>query len=167
MRRIDALSLEYPFSGSRQMARHLRRDGVSVGRCRVRRLMRLMDLEAIYRRAGYERCPAGSRHLRVPAGVAAGTGCRRPCHPVLRPSSVARRRPDVGDGRCQHVAPAVGPSPQQYDDGGHDGRRQDVGPRHRTPPGGVRPRLSLPNVNIMGRPRRIVLAAGEKSARGP
>ena len=26
MRRIDALSLEYPFYGSRQMARHLRRE---------------------------------------------------------------------------------------------------------------------------------------------
>ena len=50
MRRLDALSLEYPFYGSRQMARHLRREGVSVGRRRVRRLMRLMGLEAIYRR---------------------------------------------------------------------------------------------------------------------
>ena len=50
MRRMDALSLEYPFYGSRQMARHLRREGVSVGRRRVRRLMRLMGLEAIYRK---------------------------------------------------------------------------------------------------------------------
>ena len=50
MRRLDALSLEYPFYGSRQMARHLRREGVSVGRRRVRRLMRVMGLEAIYRR---------------------------------------------------------------------------------------------------------------------
>ena len=50
MRRMDALSLEYPFYGSRQMARHLRREGVSVGRRRVRRLMRLIGLEAIYRK---------------------------------------------------------------------------------------------------------------------
>lgn len=49
MRRIDELFLKYPFYGSRQMARQLRRDGVSVGRHRVRRLMRLMGLEAIYR----------------------------------------------------------------------------------------------------------------------
>ena len=49
MRRIDALFLKYPFYGSRQMARQLRRDGVRVGRHRVRRLMRLMGLEAIYR----------------------------------------------------------------------------------------------------------------------
>ena len=48
MRKIDALFLEYPFYGSRQMARHLRRDGIRVGRHRVRRLMRLMGLAAIY-----------------------------------------------------------------------------------------------------------------------
>jgi putative transposase len=49
MRRIDALFLKYPFYGSRQMARRLCREGVAVGRHRVRRLMRLMGLEAIYR----------------------------------------------------------------------------------------------------------------------
>ena len=49
MRRIDALFLKYPFYGSRQMARRLRREGLCVGRHRVRRLMRLMGLEAIYR----------------------------------------------------------------------------------------------------------------------
>ncbi len=48
MRRIDKLFLEYPFYGSRQMARHLWREGVFVGRHRVRRLMRLMGLQAIY-----------------------------------------------------------------------------------------------------------------------
>ncbi len=31
MRRIDELFLKYPFYGSRQMARHLRREGVRVG----------------------------------------------------------------------------------------------------------------------------------------
>ena len=50
MRRMDALSLQYPFYGSRQMARHLRREGVAAGRRRVRRLMGLMGLEAIYRK---------------------------------------------------------------------------------------------------------------------
>jgi putative transposase len=48
MRRIDELFLKYPFYGSRQMARQLQRDGVRAGRHRVRRLMRLMGLEAIY-----------------------------------------------------------------------------------------------------------------------
>ncbi len=49
MRRIDELFLLYPFYGSRQMVRHLRREGVRVGRHRVRRLMRLMGIAAIYR----------------------------------------------------------------------------------------------------------------------
>ena len=45
MRRIDEVFLKYPFYGSRQMVRHLWREGVGVGRHRVRRLMRL---QAIY-----------------------------------------------------------------------------------------------------------------------
>ena len=50
MRRIDELFLAYPFYGSRQMTRHLRREGHTIGRHRVRRLMRLMGLEAIYQK---------------------------------------------------------------------------------------------------------------------
>ena len=50
MDRIDQLYLEYPFYGSRQMVRHLAREGVAVGRHRVRRLMRLLRVEAIYRK---------------------------------------------------------------------------------------------------------------------
>jgi putative transposase len=49
MRRIDAVFLEHPFFGSRQMARFLRREGIVAGRHRVRRLMRVMGLRAIYR----------------------------------------------------------------------------------------------------------------------
>ena len=48
MRRIDELFLKYPFYGSRQMVRQLRREGLCIGRHRVRRLMRLMGPEAIY-----------------------------------------------------------------------------------------------------------------------
>ena len=48
MRRIDELFLKYPFYGSRQMVRQLRRENILAGRHRVRRLMRLMGLEAIY-----------------------------------------------------------------------------------------------------------------------
>ena len=50
MRCLDELHLEPPFYGSRQMARHLRREGVVAGRHRVRRLMRLMGMEAVYRK---------------------------------------------------------------------------------------------------------------------
>ena len=48
MRLIDAQFLEPPWYGARQMARHLRREGWCVGRKRIRRLMRLMGLQAIY-----------------------------------------------------------------------------------------------------------------------
>ena len=49
MRRIDELFLKYPFYGARQMVRHLRREGVRLGRRRAGRLMCLMGLQAIYR----------------------------------------------------------------------------------------------------------------------
>jgi putative transposase len=48
MRLIDEQFLETPWYGTRQMARHFRRQGHVVGRERVRRLMRLMGLAAIY-----------------------------------------------------------------------------------------------------------------------
>ncbi len=50
MRLIDAQFLETPWYGSRQMARHLRREGHVVGRKRVRRLMAKMGLMPIYQR---------------------------------------------------------------------------------------------------------------------
>jgi putative transposase len=50
MRLIDAQFLETPWYGSRQMARHLRREGYTVGRKRVRRLMARMGLAPIYQR---------------------------------------------------------------------------------------------------------------------
>src|SRR5690606_28773339 len=46
MSRIDDLYTTCPFYGSRQMARALRRDGLRINRKKVRRLMRLMGLEA-------------------------------------------------------------------------------------------------------------------------
>ena len=50
MRRMDELYTASPFYGSRRMVVVLRRDGWTVNRKRVRRLMRLMGLEAIYRK---------------------------------------------------------------------------------------------------------------------
>jgi putative transposase len=50
MRQIDAIHLEYPTFGSRMMTAWLDRQGLSVNRKRVQRLMRLMGLEAIYPR---------------------------------------------------------------------------------------------------------------------
>jgi putative transposase len=50
MRRMDELYLASPFYGSRRMVAVLRREGWVVNRKRVRRLMRLMGLEAIYQK---------------------------------------------------------------------------------------------------------------------
>jgi putative transposase len=50
MRLIDVQFLETPWSGARQMARHLRREGYTVGRKRIRRLMAKMGLAPIYQR---------------------------------------------------------------------------------------------------------------------
>jgi putative transposase len=50
MRLIDGQFLETRWYGSRQMARHLRRQGWCVGRHRVRRLMLKMGLAPIYQR---------------------------------------------------------------------------------------------------------------------
>jgi putative transposase len=61
MRVIDETYLAYPFFGSRQMARWLRRQGHDVNRKRVQRLMRLMGLEAIYQKPNLSRALAGQR----------------------------------------------------------------------------------------------------------
>lgn len=62
MRAIDELYLAYPFYGSRQMTRALRREGYEViGRKRVQRLMRLMGLEAIYQKPNLSRPDAAHK----------------------------------------------------------------------------------------------------------
>jgi putative transposase len=55
MRRMDELYLAYPFYGSRRMVAVLRREGWAVNRKRVRRLMRLMGLWAIYQKPNTSR----------------------------------------------------------------------------------------------------------------
>jgi putative transposase len=55
MRRIDELYLATPFYGARRMVAVLQRDGWVVNRKRVRRLMRVMRLEAIYQRPNTSR----------------------------------------------------------------------------------------------------------------
>jgi putative transposase len=55
MRRIDELYLATPFYGARRMVAVLGRDGWSVNRKRVRRLMRIMRIEAIYQRPSTSR----------------------------------------------------------------------------------------------------------------
>lgn len=50
MRRLDELHLAYPFFGARRLTRMLQRQGSEAGRCHVGSLMRLMGIEAIYRK---------------------------------------------------------------------------------------------------------------------
>ncbi len=50
MNRIDRLHLELPFAGARMLRGLLRQEGLRVGRSRVSRLMRLMGIEALYRK---------------------------------------------------------------------------------------------------------------------
>ena len=61
MRLIDETYLAYPFFGSRQMARWLRRQGEDINRKRVQRLMRRLGLEAIYQKPNLSRAQAGQR----------------------------------------------------------------------------------------------------------
>ena len=79
MRRIDELHMDYPFYGSRQMMQHLCREGVTVGDHRIRRLMAVMGMEAIYRGRGrawrtrstgaYHACSKDFRGLSNPANL--------------------------------------------------------------------------------------------------
>jgi putative transposase len=55
MGRMDELHLAWPFYGSRRMVAVLRREGWPVNRKRIKRLMRLMALEAIYRKPNTSR----------------------------------------------------------------------------------------------------------------
>jgi putative transposase len=50
MRWLDEQFLKTPFYGSRRMVAVMRRDGLVVNRKRVKRLMRLMGIEAIYQK---------------------------------------------------------------------------------------------------------------------
>ena len=55
MRRMDELHRDYPFAGSRMLRDLLRNEGRPVGRKRIRRLMRQMGIEALYRKPNTSR----------------------------------------------------------------------------------------------------------------
>jgi putative transposase len=61
MRRIDELHLELPFYGSRRMMFELNKEGRGVNRKRVRRLMRVMGIEALVPRPGTSKAAPGHR----------------------------------------------------------------------------------------------------------
>jgi putative transposase len=55
MRRIDEVYTKWPFYGSRKLAAELRGERCDVNRKRLRRLMRLMGIEAIYQKPNTSR----------------------------------------------------------------------------------------------------------------
>ena len=61
MRRIDELHLELPFYGSRRMTFELNSEGRGVNRKRVRRLMRVMGIEALVPRPGTSKAAPGHK----------------------------------------------------------------------------------------------------------
>ncbi|WP_368039332.1 MULTISPECIES: IS3 family transposase [unclassified Tardiphaga] len=50
MRLLDRLHLEFPFAGSRMLRGLLAAEGCKIGRRQVKKLMRRMGIEALYRR---------------------------------------------------------------------------------------------------------------------
>src|SRR5208282_3670335 len=72
MRRLDQMHLDHPVYGSRKLTVLLRREGLSINRKRVVRLLRLMGIEAIYtkpktslREVGHQIYPYLLRDLEV------------------------------------------------------------------------------------------------------
>jgi putative transposase len=61
MRRIDEQYLKTPFYGPRKMAAWLLGQGYVVGRDRVRRLLRLLGLEAVYQKPRTSKPAAGHK----------------------------------------------------------------------------------------------------------
>ena len=85
MRRIGELHLELPFYGSRRMTLELNKEGRGVNRKRVRRLMRVMGLEALVPRHGASKAAPGHKIYpyllarRVDLPAPSGLGGRHKC----------------------------------------------------------------------------------------
>jgi len=107
MRRIDEPFLKYPFYGSRQMVRRLRREDIYIGRHRVRRLMRLMGLQAIYQAP---RSTPGTQDLSVfteehgDQPPQSGLVCRHHLHSCSTRVPVPGRNHGLGHPSCSGVA---------------------------------------------------------------
>ena len=75
MRRIDELHLAHPFLGARKLARMLQRESIEVGRRHVGTLMRLMGIEAIYRK---KRTSIAAKGHKIYPYLLAGVAIERP-----------------------------------------------------------------------------------------
>ncbi len=87
MKLIDRQYPATPFYGARKIAAWLKHQGYTVNRKRVRRLMRIMGLKAIYRRPRTSQPAPGHKLLPVPFdrdednAVKSGMGVRYHLHP--------------------------------------------------------------------------------------
>lgn len=66
MRVIDEVHLDKPFLGSRRLADELREQGIPINRKRLRRLMRLMGIQAIYPKPKTSKPGTGEGHRIYP-----------------------------------------------------------------------------------------------------
>ena len=99
---MDRQYLKTPFYGSRKMKAWLLGEGYLVSRKRVRRLMRLMGLEAIYRRPNTSKPAPGQDHTAEGGvGVKVGLGNRQVVHRMARTldaTSSTAPRPELHSG---------------------------------------------------------------------
>jgi putative transposase len=84
MRRMDELYLASPFYGSRRMVAVLRREGLVINRKRVRRLMRVMGLEAIYQKPNTSRGLSNTSILPFPDAEPSADAPARLDHRAIR-----------------------------------------------------------------------------------
>jgi len=89
MRRLDEQYLLTPFYGARRMVAVLRRDGFVVNRKRIRRLMRVMGIEAIYQKPNTSRRHPEHKVFRCRVGWLSGADPRRSCPAATTHSSRA------------------------------------------------------------------------------
>jgi putative transposase len=66
MKRIDEIFTENPDFGSRQIANALKREGLRINRKRVRRLMRIMEIRALFPGKNLSKPGIGSEHKVYP-----------------------------------------------------------------------------------------------------
>jgi putative transposase len=92
MRLIDEIHLQWPFYGSRRTRDELEDRGHTVNRKRVQRLMRLMDLRALYPRRRTSQPAGGTRYTPTCSGSSASNG-----RTTSGPRTLHSVRPALGD----------------------------------------------------------------------
>ena len=66
MRRLDEVYIDNPDFGSRQLRNVLKREGFKVNRKRIQRLMRIMEIQALYPGRNLSKPGKGSEHKIYP-----------------------------------------------------------------------------------------------------